>query len=95
MLMFLKENCDVTINPYGCLDRRKQHEKYDNADATSPTVSTESVLIYAVVDTYKERDVAVVNIPEAYRIVDMDYNLFMIFWDTMAYLMVASDHRMY
>ena len=40
MLMFIKENHDGTIKARGCADGRKQREKYNNADATSPTVST-------------------------------------------------------
>ena len=50
MLMFIKEKRDNTIKARGCADGRKQRKKYNNADATSPTVSTEAVLISALID---------------------------------------------
>ena len=50
MLMFIKEKRDGTIKARGCADWRKKREKYNNADATSPTVYTEAVLISAVID---------------------------------------------
>ena len=84
MLIFLKDKRDGTIKAQGCADRRKQRKKYDNAEATSPTVSTEAVLISAVIDAYKERDVAVVDISGAYLSADMDNDMFVIFRGTMA-----------
>ena len=50
ILILLKVNCHGTLKAHGCADRRKQHEKYDNVDGTSPTVSTEAVLISTVID---------------------------------------------
>ena len=49
----------------------------------SPTVSTEAVLISAVIDAYEEHDVAVVDIPGAYLSADMDDDVLMIFRGTM------------
>ena len=46
--------------------------------------STEAVLISAGIDAYKERDVAVVDIPGAYLSADMDDYMFVIFRGTMA-----------
>ena len=43
----------------------KNDRSTKNADATSPTVSTEAVLISVVINAYKERDVALVDIPGA------------------------------
>ena len=95
MLMFLKENRDGTIKARGYADRRKKREKYNNADATSPMVSTEAVLIYAVIDTYKEHNMEVVNIPGTYLSADMDNEIFMIFRGTMEEFMVAEDPALY
>ena len=50
MLMFIKEKRNGTIKARGYADGRKQCKKYSNADATSPTVSTEAVLISAVIN---------------------------------------------
>ena len=84
MLMFIKEKCDVTIKAREWADGRKQCEKYNNKDATSPAVSTEAVLISAEIDAYEEKYVAVVNIPGAYLSANMDDDVFMIFSGTMA-----------
>ena len=52
MLMFLKKKHNGKIKARGCADRRKQREKYNNVYATSPTVSTEAVIISTVIDAY-------------------------------------------
>ena len=51
------------------------------------------MLIYAVIDAYKERVVAVINIPGAYLSADMKDNVFMILRGTMAELMVAAKPK--
>ena len=54
ILMFIKEKRDGTTKARGCADGRKQREKYNNADATFPTFSTEAVMISTVIGVYKE-----------------------------------------
>ena len=54
IMVFLKDKRDGTITARGCADRRKQREKYNNEDATSPTFSTEAVMISTVIGVYKE-----------------------------------------
>jgi hypothetical protein len=39
---------------------------HDKKDASSPTVSSEAVLLTCIVDTNKNRDVAIVDIPNAF-----------------------------
>ena len=95
MLMFMKEKRDGTIKGRGCADGRKQRDKYSNSDTTSPTVSTEAVLITSVIDALEGRDVAVVDIPGAYLSAEMDDEVFMIFRGIMAELMVAADPKLY
>ena len=67
-LIFLKEKKDGTIKGRACADGRKQRkqEDYVKGDSTSPTVSLESVLITAVIDAKEDRDVAVIDIPNAF-----------------------------
>ena len=66
ILMFLKEKKDGLIKGYGVADRRKQREKIEPKDITSPTVLTEAVMQTAKIDALEVRDVAVVDIPGAY-----------------------------
>ena len=95
MLIIIKEKHDGTIKARGCAGWCKQHEKHNNADATSPTVSTEAVLIPVVIDAYEVRDVTVVDIPCVYLSAYMDNDVFMIFCGTRAELMVAANLTLY
>ena len=73
-LIFLKEKKDGSIKGRACADGRKQKFADDNEKGAnaSPTVSIESVLITAVIDALEERDVAVVDIPNAFVQTRMD-----------------------
>jgi hypothetical protein len=42
-LMFLKEKRDGTVKGRACADGRKQREEFTKQDATSPTVSVDSI----------------------------------------------------
>ena len=53
------------------------------------------MIIYAVIDAFKECDLALVDTPGAYLSVDMDNNLFMISWVKMKEFMVAEDPALY
>ena len=66
-----------------------------NAEATSPTVSKEAVIISAVIDAYEKRDMEVVDIPGAYTGANKDNDVSIVFHGTMAELMVAYDPRLY
>ena len=93
--MFLKEKRNENIKALRCADRNKQRKKYKNSDVMSPPVSKEVVLIFAMIDAYEERDVAVLDVPVAYLSSDMDYDVFMIVCGTMAELMVSDNPTFY
>ena len=44
----------------------KQRDYISKEDVSSPTVTTESVLVSCIIDAEEERDVAVVDIPNAF-----------------------------
>jgi hypothetical protein len=44
----------------------KQRVKIEKLDASSPTAALESVLLTAIIDAHEGRDVAVINIPNAF-----------------------------
>ena len=67
----------------------------ENANATCPAVPIEKVLIYAVINAYKNQDVAVFDMPWAYLSAEMDNNVFMIFQGTVSKLMVELDPMLY
>ena len=93
--MFLKEKLDGSIKGRGVADGRKQREKIEPKDATSPTVSTEAVMLTAAIDALEGRDVAVVDIPGAYLSTDMDDELHVVFIGTLAEMMVLADLALY
>jgi hypothetical protein len=44
----------------------KQRDYISKEDASSPTVATEDVLLLCIIDAKEERDVAGINIPNAF-----------------------------
>ena len=77
-LMFLKQKRDLTVKARMCADGRGQRNNWEKKDTTSPTVSTESVFITAVIDATEGRDVAYYDIPGAFLHSDTDEDITMI-----------------
>ena len=55
-----------------CMDGRKHVNTSNKSDATSPTVSTESVLITTVIDASEYWDVSIIDAPGDFLSTDMD-----------------------
>ena len=64
--MFLKEKCDGKIKGRAVAGGNKQHNYISKEDASSPTVTTKSVLLTCIIDAQEERDVTVINIPNGF-----------------------------
>jgi hypothetical protein len=64
--MFLKEKRDGKIKGRTVAGGNKQRDYISKEDASSPTVTTESVLLKCVIHAKEERDVAVFDIPNAF-----------------------------
>jgi hypothetical protein len=64
--MFLKEKRDGSIKGRTVAGGNKQWDYISKEDASSPTVATESVLLTCIIDAEEGRDVAVINIPNAF-----------------------------
>jgi hypothetical protein len=94
-LMFLKQKRNGTIKGRGCADGRKQQDYITKEDASSPTVSIESVMISTVIDAKERRDVATIDIPGAFMQADMDDVVHMKLEGTMAELLVKIDPILY
>ena len=58
-------------------------------------MSLEAVLITAVVDAYEHRDVAIVDIPGAYLISDMDEEVHLCLRGRIAEMMVKTAPEVY
>jgi hypothetical protein len=64
--MFLKLKRDRKIKGRTLAGGNKHRDYISKEDASSPTVATESVLLSCIIDTDEHRDVAVVDIPNAF-----------------------------
>jgi hypothetical protein len=64
--LFLKEKRDGKIKGRKVAGGNKQRDYISKEDASSPTVATESVLLSSIVDASEGRDVAVIDIPNAF-----------------------------
>jgi hypothetical protein len=64
--MFLKEKRDSTIKGRTIAGGNKQWDYISKEDVSSPTVSTKSVLLSCIIDVQEGRDVAVIDILNAF-----------------------------
>ena len=64
--MFLKEKRDGKIKGRTVAGGNKQRDYIPKEDASSPTVATESVLLSCIIDAEERRDVAIIDIPNAF-----------------------------
>ena len=62
----MKEKRDGTVKGRGVADGSGQRGFIDEVDATSPTVSTEALMISCAIDAHEQRVVLTVDIPGAY-----------------------------
>jgi hypothetical protein len=94
-LMFLKKKRCGTIKARGCADGRKQQDYIPKEEDASPTIANESIFLTAVIDAYKGRDVAIVDVPGAFMQADMDELVHVRFTRTMVNLLVEIDKLTY
>jgi hypothetical protein len=64
--MFLKEKRTGEIKGRTVAGGNKQRDYISKEEASSPTVTTEAVLLTCIIDADKGRDVAVIDIPNAF-----------------------------
>jgi hypothetical protein len=64
--MFLKQKRDGKIKGRTVAGGNKQRDFISKQDVSSPTVSTEAVLLSCIIDAEEGRDVAVIDIPNAF-----------------------------
>jgi Reverse transcriptase (RNA-dependent DNA polymerase) len=94
-LMFLKKKRCGKIKGRGCADGCKQRLYTTKQDASSPTVSIESLMISCIIDAKENREVITLDIPGAFMQVDMDEIVHMRLEGTMADLVVKLSPETY
>ena len=70
-------------------------EGYNKADGTSPTVSTDGLLITAAIDGHEDRDVCIMDIPGAFLQAENDEFVLMLLRGKLAEMMVKVDPELY
>ena len=71
--MFLKLKSDeVTIKGRGCADGGEQRDWISKEDTSSPTVSTEGLMLLCMIDAMEGREVATADIPGTFLQTDYD-----------------------
>ena len=93
--MFLKEKRDGTIKARGCADGRSQRDYTTKAEASSPTVSLEAMMMSCAIDAREGRHVAVTDIPGAFLHADMEEDVHMLLEGTIAELILKLDPSLY
>ena len=94
-LMFLKRKRCGKIKGRRCADGRKQRAYIAKEDSTAPTVSTEAVVLTAVIDALENRDVAVLDVPGAFMQADIDELVHVRFTGEMVKMLLQIDEQMY
>jgi hypothetical protein len=64
--MFLKEKRDGSLKGRTVAGGNKQPDNISKEDASSPTVATEAILLSCIINAKEGRDVAVIDIPNAF-----------------------------
>ena len=65
-LIFLTEKRDGTIKARTCANGSTQRVCCDKEDSASPTASVESIMLTSLIEAVESRDVATVDIPNAF-----------------------------
>ena len=93
--MFIKKKRCGRIKTRGCADSRKQRTYIPKEDASSPTVSTEGLMISCIVDTKEHRHVATCGIDGAFLRMLMNKRTRVILTEKMVDLTVESNPTRY
>jgi hypothetical protein len=94
-LMCLNKKQCGKIKGRGCANGRKQRLYISKQEASSPTVSIESLMISCIINAKQGRNVATVDIPRAFMQVDIDEIVHMCLEGTMVNLYCKTVTRTY
>ena len=94
-LMFLKKKRCGRIKGRGCADGRKQRGHMTKEETSSPTVSTEGLLLSCTIDAQEGRDVATTDIPGAFMQTDINDTVYVRLSGPLATLLAKVDKDKY
>ena len=92
----MKEKDSGEVKGRAVADGRKQREDAQKGDATSPTVHLESIMLTSVIDAKENRDIAVIDIPNAFIQTEMEgEKIIMKLRGDLAELLVTTSPKLY
>ena len=94
-LLFLEEKKTGNIKGRMCANGSKQRDEFTKGEATSPTVTTDAVIITSAIDAHEGRDVAVIDLPGAFLHATMDDVVHMVMHGRLAELMAETAPELY
>jgi hypothetical protein len=94
-LLFLKEKRTGDIKGRACINGVPQRAYIPKEDATSPTVSTESMFITATIAAHERRKVRCYDVPSAFINTDVDEDVIMVLKAELAEMMVQIAPEVY
>ena len=93
--MIEKRNGDIKGRTVADGSKQRTFEGYKKSDGTSPTVSTDGLLITAAVDAHEGKNVAIIDIPGAFLQAENDKFVVMLLQGKLAEMMVKIDSSLY
>ena len=96
-LMFIVEKRNGDIKAIKCAVGSKQRTfpGYVKSEWASPTVSTDGVILTSTFEAHEGRDVAVIDLPNAFLTADNNEQTLMLLKGKLAELMVQIDPKIY
>jgi hypothetical protein len=96
-LLFITEKKDGRIKSRKCAigSKQRKFEGYDKAAGSSPTVSTDGLIVTTAIDAHEGRDVATMDIPVAYLHAENDGHIIMLLRGKMVELLVKLQPELY
>ena len=96
-LMFIveKRNGDIKARKVAVGSKQRTFPGYSKSEWASPTVSTDGVILTFTIEAYKEHDVAVIDVPNAFLNANKNEKTLMLLKGKLAELMLQIDPKMY
>ena len=91
LVQLIKQKRCGKIKGRTCADGRKQRDYILNSDATSPTVSTEGLLLTLAIDAYEKRYVATCDISGAFLHSDMDEEVYVVVDGVLVEMLLGAN----
>jgi hypothetical protein len=95
LLLFLKEKRSGDIKGRACVNGAPQRAYIPKDEAASPTVSTESTFIMALIAAKEQRKVQCYNVPSTFVNTDVDEEVIMVLKGELAEMMIQIAPKVY